>query len=439
MNKFDELKNLKRMLDDGEISQEEFNSKKAGILEAPEIVDDITLSDESISTTETPQKFKVNLPKINMSPKLMKTVGVVVAVAVVAGSGIFALTHKPVDEYGGTNPDEEAMNPEYPEDMRLVYDEEYTYNENGALTLHSIIKNGEYTYYEEAVIDGQKYTGKKIDYDIIIASSGIVMDDKLLPTTQCEYCYEHMSNDELYALEDYESYAYRMRKTEYEYDKKGRKSREIQYEWDSDEISYDGSFEYDSKDNLIREQYTSGFYRTYEYDSKGNILKEAESNGNSISYIYDDDGNLLRKESFNEDGSLNTIWETNEYENGQKQSGYVRAGINEYNLIYNENGDVISYDTGTSTIDAEYEYDEKGRPIKVVQYHSPLVSGGDSYQKIGELEYTKKGHLIRETVYEPYHMINKYLSHSPDRYITVYKYDNEGRRISIKSFYERIK
>ena len=79
------------------------------------------------------------------------------------------------------------------------------------------------------------------------------------------------------------------------------------------------TFEYDSNDNKIKEEISDGSWIKYEYDSKNNRVKEEFSNGDWVKYEYDSNNNLIKCEE--SDGHWEK-WEYNENSNYVKIKGY---------------------------------------------------------------------------------------------------------------------
>jgi YD repeat-containing protein len=89
-------------------------------------------------------------------------------------------------------------------------------------------------------------------------------------------------------------------------------------------------FEYDKKNNLIKEKYSDGSWLKFEYDENNNLIKHEYSNGYFTKYKYDENNNKIKEEySYG-------FWMTYEYDKKN-------------NLIKEKHSDGIVYEIKIST------------------------------------------------------------------------------------------
>lgn len=122
------------------------------------------------------------------------------------------------------------------------------------------------------------------------------------------------------------------------------------------EKMYDDTFvfSYDSKGNFISYVTGSSANNTYyEYDSKDNVIRE--KNGESYTYYtYDDNNNVLIEATLKEnyDGSIPTVYDAS------------LTCFDTVSYTYDEKGRVTKKDSNDGTV-YQYEYDDQGNILKV--------------------------------------------------------------------------
>ena len=196
---------------------------------------------------------------------------------------------------------------------------------------------------------------------------------------------------------------------EYIYDSQGNNVQKIRYDRNGNISTYE---EWDSFGNELKNfSYDNGkIYYGYEneYDTQGHKLKEI---------IYQSDGSIGTETEYSYDVSWNCIKEiTCTY----GENGYVE--VNEREMFYNEDGYMtevkghfynVNYDNiGVASLDyteeLEYDYDENGKVMAIIQYvENGLVSCSvyeylDNGEKRKYVEYDSSGKLIYryEDVYD---------------------------------------
>jgi len=162
-------------------------------------------------------------------------------------------------------------------------------------------------------------------------------------------------------------------------------------------------YQYDEKGRPTRQINPDGSYTDLEYDENSNITKRIGSRGNLEEYTYDADGNCLIIE-YKEDGDV-YLRITNEYDSkGNCIKKYSESAVGKENSIqtvttieYDENGRVIKelaeQSNGISWC-TQYEYDENGRMIK---YRNEHLSGWISL-RVQTYKYDENGNLLEEHI-----------------------------------------
>lgn len=125
--------------------------------------------------------------------------------------------------------------------------------------------------------------------------------------------------------------------------------------------------EYDENNHLIRSIDSDGYEIEYRYDDRGRIIYWKNNEEEFTSYMYVGDSNSISSIVYNR-GVVNYKYDSNGkcicnsyLFNSEANRDY------EINMKYNKNGDVIEEDISNGpTITYDYEYDEFGRKISVV-------------------------------------------------------------------------
>lgn len=214
----------------------------------------------------------------------------------------------------------------------------YKYNEKGKLTSseshhYSAVIKGRYLDRTDYVYDDRDRVIEKNEYDFSIL--------------QYKYKYEYNSFDSVSVMCKYSKSGSLNETHQYEYDNSKRLSKETEivnyvrndygyvrsYEYSGNTVTVtttmleDGSFfgksvyEYDSHHNLVKSSYTSGtdgkttssVYK-YEYDSKGRLIKKTSPDLSHERY---------REYTYNEDGTIEKIHVSNNYNNDQSDLVYT--------------------------------------------------------------------------------------------------------------------
>ena len=249
-----------------------------------------------------------------------------------------------------------------------------TYNfEYGVFGLRTAVRIGNRTlatyHYTEEDVDDRKYdldrldygNGDKVEYEY---------DDKGRTTKQTyedghtvTYTYDNSGN--LATVTDSASGI----TTTYYYDLTDRLMR---YEEIGTNRSHSVAYEYDTRNNLVKlVENTNGTEQitTYTYDDD-NRVETSTTDGVTVTYHYDDFGRVLSQETAN--GSTNILTESYTYKaptsnttSGQvatytttANSGYAVT----YHYTYDDNGNILSISDGTYT--TTYVYDSANQLIR---------------------------------------------------------------------------
>lgn len=147
------------------------------------------------------------------------------------------------------------------------------------------------------------------------------------------------------------------------------------------EIRGSVKFKYDADDNLIKEDYFDSSNITkitmYEYDNKNRVIKESYSSmgigafdNGTVLYEYDKNGNMSKKEEFPASKpSVTTIFNYDkdnilrkaEYTTSEGESGIILYDCNDMNRITSE---TTKDNSGEVIKTIKYHYDEKGKLTK---------------------------------------------------------------------------
>lgn len=278
-------------------------------------------------------------------------------------------TKKNVCTYDGEN----LIGQSYYKNGALSQNIIYTYNAQGWLTEHTVVRDYgsetyiKYEYYEDGTIKRQvqkeAYVDDTFDEDIKEFDERgnlVYHKDALNPGVTHQYTYN--DNDQL--LEELSYHNDKpikiLRRT---YDEAGHILTEFaDCQW---EESYNRRYSYNENGELIKTEYL---------DMAGNEVDGYSQN------IYDEKGNLVRREEI-------YLWDADgEY------SGY-------HNYLYDENGNLIEESGFTSfyphavgglSITCTYTYDENGRKIS-------QLSVEDGEEMLSTWKYDEQGNVIEET------------------------------------------
>lgn len=204
-------------------------------------------------------------------------------------------------------------------------------------------------------------------------------------------------------------------------------------------IQTESEYEYDAKGNRIKEV-SSGIYggsmRFWEYDEWGNEIRsvwcDEEGKVNTKwEYAYNAQGNLVKETHYNYDanGDIGSVFIITYDEYGNEinrlhkdSEGERDSDESEYG--YDEQGNIIreyNYSNGKLWQWTEYEYDEQGNEIKNVSYRA---DGSKSSWE--EKRYDIKGNLVEESSYADTLGNRK----------TEYEYDTKGNVLKQIGYYE---
>lgn len=196
--------------------------------------------------------------------------------------------------------------------------------------------------------------------------------------------------------------------TRYEYDDAGRITKyeyamvypDYSYSYD---VTYEVSYEYDSKGNLVSAEFESdGETIEIEYLYEDNVLVgfEADSlkdSGMELKVKCDDNGNFKSVAFLDEEGEAYRSWEFKYHENGTVKESRFYSGYTEMVSRFNEDGqntETALYADDELMHRVVYDYDKEGRQTKMKQY-----DGEDELAMQWELEYTfKKDQLTGMTM-----------------------------------------
>jgi DNA-binding XRE family transcriptional regulator/ribosomal protein L25 (general stress protein Ctc) len=233
--------------------------------------------------------------------------------------------------------------------------------------------------------------GKVLNHiEYIFERNGLLLaenkfDDKDVISYSYIYTYE---NDKLVDVTRAYAGKFQIQRTEYRYDKTGKKYQAIVYD-NKDSLQNTIVYKYDTLDNLVEKKtYNTLNWVTidtrYQYDDRGNCifvdnLKTGTYNNKPYQEVrrFDDRNNLIYQ-SFTRQDSLK--WE------------YIARYNGKDSLIYEEvkdgDGEMLSY--------SELKYNKRNKRILLRQYKQD--------EKILEREthykYDKNGNLYQETLYE---------------------------------------
>lgn len=225
---------------------------------------------------------------------------------------------------------------------------------------------------------------------------------------------------------------------EYEYDRAGNMTKDINYFGSDGNIWYGHKYEYDSKGKLIKDTYygTDGdidSWNEYEYDNAGNQTKRIWNDSNGKINVcwekeYDSAGNETKRISYGYDGSVyKDEYEYDSVGNKTKWIGYDKDGnIDDwYEYEYDSSGnmtkDIRFHSDGSIWYWIEYEYDSAGNQIKMTSY-----SSDGSIESWEEYEYDSTGYETKYTIWDCEIGI---------KYWREYEYDGEDTGNRIKKIY----
>ena len=164
-----------------------------------------------------------------------------------------------------------------------------------------------------------------------------------------------------------------------EYDKNGVIRKETTYDYDGEveEVT-----EYNEAGLPVRKESFSWTYTVeYEYDDKGRLLKEIETDyddnnvvGNIYEDIYDSEGERIQRTIISPDGSTVLAERCETVEDGNKKT------VNQY-----DSNDELRYVT-------EKEYDAKGNLLKKISYS--IKNGDREFLSSSEYTYDKESRVI---------------------------------------------
>jgi len=147
---------------------------------------------------------------------------------------------------------------------------------------------------------------------------------------------------------------------EFTYDKRGRKTEEVDVLSDTETCST--SYEYDDGGNLVSKTDKEGNVTTFEYDKNNRLVKETRPMAEAASYAYDALGNLVTKTdakgqvteySYDDTGKLVDV----KYYNPDDPVNPVK----EVDFSYDKVGNLKTYDDGRTT--GAYVYDSAYRKV----------------------------------------------------------------------------
>ncbi len=255
------------------------------------------------------------------------------------------------------------------------------------------------------------------------------------------------------------------------YDEKGNQIEYISYDKDGN-IKERTESEYDAFRNQIRyEEYDKDGESTYKllhtYDEHGNLLLFARywdgSLKNKIEYEFDENGKEKKAVLYDGDGSILRVTEAEYAENDRsvKYIDYNAAGVIDYEIVYeysenenlikrveyyyNDDGSVDriweqkydetgneiygSYEkSGIVTAKTETEFDEDGNFIRKIQTNYDEDTGEKNGEKVSEYTYDEKKNRIKYdySCYEGEEKTNSFIWKK--------EYDEDGRETSFYLF-----
>ncbi len=131
------------------------------------------------------------------------------------------------------------------------------------------------------------------------------------------------------------------------------------------ENGYTATYEYDSRNNLIRETRDDGYVKTYEYSGDNRLVKSTE-NGTDTLYEYDLNGNLIKR------GEDEFAYDSND--------NLVYSRVNGVETTYEIGQDGLRKSKTTNGITTTYSIDENGN----------VITEGDDEIIIGNVPLAKK-------------------------------------------------
>jgi YD repeat-containing protein len=169
---------------------------------------------------------------------------------------------------------------------------------------------------------------------------------------------------------------------EFKYDKRNRKIREIDFLTENDWV--ETRFAYDLAGNLVSKVDKKLNTTTYEYDDLGRLTKVIDDHGGETTYEYDHRDNLKSLE----DADKNTTWF--EYDLNNRLKKEIRPMGEETTYDYDGAGNLIEKIDAKNQV-TKYEYDDAGR-LEWIRYFSssdhetPAKTVNFTYYDNGNLE-----------------------------------------------------
>ena len=190
----------------------------------------------------------------------------------------------------------------------------------------------------------------------------------------------------------------------------------------TDELGEQIVKKYDSRDNLIKEEFSDGSSKSYQYDSHNELVKKTDELDRITLYRYNQQGLVTRirkaAETFDEQMT---------------------------DISYDKDGDpltITNYKNGTPVV-TTFSYDEKGNPVTATDalgdttryqydYLGDVIKVTNPVGLVATMDYDSKGHLL--AVHYPGGRTISYTYDAADRPIS--KKDNAGGATSLTYDYQ---
>ena len=247
-----------------------------------------------------------------------------------------------------------------------------TYDENSNLLTEFYKSNDGLAGYGSAFTYDEK--GNKLTYKAYDNSGKVVGTEEYTYNEAGQLISQKSRNDDSYPVD-----------SAYTYNENGLLIKKVNTYPENPESAFWFVYSYDSKGNLVKEEWTNiqggekspHSHIDFTYDANGNKLSEIHSNGTKTEWTYDDRGNKLSESQYDSDGfaMLSTIY-TYDAQNRLLTETWCKGGMADYGETY------------------AYEYDSAG--LRTCRYRYMSGESKDGLTPDMEYSYDAFGNLISE-------------------------------------------